>query len=751
MSQKTYLYILKIGSLLALLPIFFVFKNLLFPFITSKQIPFNILIEVLLIFWAVFIIKYPDYNPFDRPEKKKLITSGLIAFFAVMVISCFTGVDLNLSFWGDIERMLGAFHILHFFGLYLIIITVFRDWRDWKEMLVWSLILSVFLSIKGLTGMEYSTLGNSSYVSGYLIFNIYFALLLFFKEKNSLLRWLYLTPLVFQLPAFYRANTTGAIVGLGFSVLVVFFLYGVLHKNKKLRVATLAVFLLSSILIVYLLNNVNKPLVQDSKFLRGTIGQVTFSKNTFQTRLISWKAAYKDFKTHPFLGVGHGNYAIVFDKYFDPVFLNYTDQETYFDRAHNNVIDIASTTGSIGILAYLSIFIFVLYYLVIAYRKDKISVHEFAMLMGLFTAYFVQNLAVFDSMATYLMLMITLAYVNWLNAEESGHDEYEKETFRGFVRPVGKDESLENKEIYAFLVFGIIMLAVVFQYNIRPWQMLVATIDGQRNWSQGDLLKTYESYKIALKNNSVLDRDSRTSFVRVIISNPSVLSKVDAAKGEEILNFAIKHAEANVEYNKGDSLNQMILAQLYNAAAIFYNGKSDKQAFYMNRALEAIDLSIAASPGRVPTYYQKAQIQITQGNNEGSLETLKYADSLNPEFRDSACYIAKTLLFYKKDAEAFPYIDRCVDKNGTANLAPVSLIKNLINEYLKKEDYARAIKMYSGLTGMEPNNPEYWIKLAALYKQTGDKENAKISAEKAAEVDPKVKGDAERFIEGLGM
>lgn len=749
MSQKTYLYILKIGSFLALLPIFFVFKNLLFPFITSKQIPFNIFIEILLIFWVAFIVKYPDYNPFKNPLKKSLISYGLLAFFAVMVLSCFTGVDLNLSFWGDIERMLGAFHILHFFGLYLIIITVLRDWRDWKEMMIWSVFLSIFLSIKGLTGMEYSTLGNSSYVSGYLIFNIYFAVLLFFKERSATLRWLYLIPLVFQFPAFYRANTTGAIVGLGFSFLVIMFLYGVLHKNKKLRSGTLAVFILASIFVSYALIYKDRPFVQETKFLRNTIGQVTFSKATFQTRWISWKAAYKDFKNHPFLGTGHGNYAVVFDKYFDPVFLNYTDQETYFDRAHNNVIDIVATTGAIGLLAYLSIFIFVLYYLIIAYRQDKISIHEFVMLLGLFAAYFVQNLAVFDSMATYLMLMIILAYVHWLNREEEGYKEYEKIYADGFVRSEYEDEGLNNREIYALFIAGIILLTIAFQYNVRPYQMLVATIDGQRNWSQGDLLKTYESYKTALKYNTVLDRDSRTSLVRVLISNPNVLSKLDKSKAEEILNYTIKQAELNVEYNRGDSLNQMILAQLYNTAAIFYSGQSEKASFYINRALETIDLSIAASPGRVPTYYQKAQIQITQGDTEGSLETLKYADSLNPKFRDSACYVAKTLMFYKRDAESFPYIDRCVDMNGTQNLMPVSLIKGIISEYLKKEDWDRVAKMYNGLTIIEPTNPEHWIKLAALYKQIGDIENAKKSAEKAAEVDPKVKADAERFIEGL--
>ena len=119
MSVSFYKNILKYGAYLSLISVFFVFSNLLFPFITSKQISFNILIEVLMIFWIALIIKYPEYRP-----KKSYISFGLLSFFLIMIISCFTGVDFNLSFWGDVERMLGVFHLLHFLGLYFIIITL---------------------------------------------------------------------------------------------------------------------------------------------------------------------------------------------------------------------------------------------------------------------------------------------------------------------------------------------------------------------------------------------------------------------------------------------------------------------------------------------------------------------------------------------------------------------------------------------------------------------------------------------------
>jgi len=41
MALKTYLTILKTGIYLSFLSVFLVFKNLLFPYITSKQFYFN--------------------------------------------------------------------------------------------------------------------------------------------------------------------------------------------------------------------------------------------------------------------------------------------------------------------------------------------------------------------------------------------------------------------------------------------------------------------------------------------------------------------------------------------------------------------------------------------------------------------------------------------------------------------------------------------------------------------------------------
>ncbi|MEI6597371.1 MAG: O-antigen ligase family protein, partial [bacterium] len=600
MSLKIYLNILKTGIYLSFISVFLVFTNLLFPYITSKQIYFNILIEILMVFWLGLIIKYPEVRP-----KKSFITFGLLAFFAALFISSIFGVDFNLSFWGDVERMLGLFHALHFFLFYLIIITVFRGVRDWRNLFIVSVIAATAVCLYALFKIPYSTIGNTAYVSGYAIFNFYFALILFFRrrdeEKKKHQDWiisaLYLAVALIMFLVMSVTNTRGAYVGLGVSLILFFILHVLYSQSKKIKIYSLAVFVLMVVLAALVFIFPTSKLVSGTPILR-TIAQISSKQVTFQTRLISWKAALKDFPNHALLGTGYGNFAITFDKYFDPIFYSYTASETYFDRAHNNLVDLASTAGLSGLLTYFLIFVAAGYYLFKGKKEGKISTNEFILLICLFVAYFIQNLAVFDSLVTYISLMLTLGYIYWLT---NGEEEEELTSGGG----------LTNKELAVLIISGFILLFVTYQYNIRVYQMLNGTINGQVKFSKGDIAAGVEEYKKALSLNTPLDRDSRASLINAINGRQNELSSLSGQAVKEIADYAISLAEANVKLNPADSMMQMQLAQALNTAAFVNQDDKNKLSLYSSRALEAIDKAINSSPGRITTYFSKAQMYIT--------------------------------------------------------------------------------------------------------------------------------------------
>jgi O-antigen ligase len=746
MPQKTYLAILKSGIYLSLLSVFLVSSKLLFPYITSKQIYFNILIEILLVFWIALIIKYPSYRP-----KQSWITIGLISYFAAILISSIFSIDFNLSFWGDVERMLGFFHVLHFLFFYFIVITVFREWKDWKILLIISVICAVIVSFYGLANMHYSTIGNTAYVSGYLIFNIYFALLLFIREKNKGLRWIYLISIPIMLLEFNKANTSGAIIGLGISIFAFFFLLAVFGKNKKLRIYGLASFAIAVLLVAMIFINKESNLVKNNNFLSRLTRNVSLQKVTFQTRLISWKAAAKDFKNHPVLGTGYGNYAITFDKYFDPKFYNYTRAETYFDRAHNNLIDIASTSGILGLLSYLSIFLAAGYYIISGYRKGKISLIEFSLITSLIIAYFIQNLAVFDSLVTYIGLMATLGFVYWLVTDPTQPSPSKGEGINSSPslrrRGEGEVNVSGNKEFYAFLVAGLIIFFVLYQYNLKPLKMLKGVINGQIAFSQQDIAGGYEIYKKALSYDTILDRDGRDSFVR-LLTNATVLKQINEEKAKEIADYAISLAERNVQYNFEDSLMQVTLAQILNTAVVVYSDDAAAASDYGRRALLAADKSIAASPGRIPHYFQKAQILLTLGKGEEAIETLKYAERLNEDYYESTCMLAKVQIILEKK-EGYESMNKCIDKGGVGQLSPAGFVGQLINYYYENKDNPRVLKLYERLAQLDSSNAKVWANLAKLYAEAGEKEKAVETAEKVAELDPTLKDEVDVFLRSL--
>ncbi|MBU0722484.1 O-antigen ligase family protein [Patescibacteria group bacterium] len=737
MSLKTYLNILKTGVYLSFISVFLVFKNLLFPYITSKQIFFNILVEVLMVFWLSLIIKYPAMRP-----KKSWITFGLAAFCMALFISSILGVDFNLSFWGDIERMLGLFHVAHFFLFYLIVITVFRSQRDWRNLFIVSVIAGVGICLYALLKIPYSTIGNTAYVSGYAIFNLYFALILFFQRRDEektkhqdwLVSALYLAAAFIMFLVMSVTNTRGAYVGLSVSFLLFFILYVLYGQSKKVKIYSLAIFVLMVMLVALIFMFHTSKLISSMPILR-TIARISSTQVTFQTRLISWKSALKDFPNHVMTGTGYGNFAITFDKYFDPTFYNYTSSETYFDRAHNNLVDIASTAGLISLLAYFSIFAAVFFYLFKGKKQGKISTNEFILLICLFIAYFIQNLVVFDSLATYICLMSVLGYVYWLNVNE--HETY----------PASK--GLTNKDLAILAAAGIIILTITYQYNIKVWQMLTGTINGQIQFAKGDIAAGAEEYKKALSLNTPLDRDSRSSLINAINSRQNELAALSGQQAKTIVDYAITLAEANVKLNPADSMMQMQLAQILNTAAVINHDDKSKFSFYSDRALEAIDKSIKASPGRVTIYFSKAQIYITRNDKDNAIKTLKYAVSLNEKYPESVCYLAKAAVYFKQDAADFEHMNKCLDLGGANYLDQVEFIKATLNYYMKKNDQPRMLMLYERWTNLEPTNAKILVNMALLYAQAGEKDKAIAAADKVGALDPSLKSAAEEFIKKL--
>ncbi len=736
MSPKTYVRILQGGIIASLLVVLFVFKELLFPYITSKQLPFNIIMEFLLVIWVVFLMRYPEYRP-----KKNMISYGLIAYFLAILASCAVSVDFNLSFWGDAERMLGFFHLAHFLIFYFIIITVFRSWKDWHYLFLASITTATVVSLSGLLGsQEYGTIGNTAYVSGYLIFNLYFIILLFFRANNKSARWLYLIPFLIMIIEFWKMKTSGAIIGLGVSFLLLFLLLGLSHINKKVRRGSLIAFLASIAILVFIFSQSQAAWFQNS-FLRN----LTTQKATFQTRLISWQAAAHDFKNHPIFGNGFGNYATTFDKYFDSKFYDYATTDTYFDRAHNNLIEITSTTGVVGLLTYLSIFIAALYYLWREFKQNGgrtggqdaggLNNLEIVIIVALLSAYFIQNLAIFDSFSTFLGLMAILGFVYWLNFRR--HYQIVPDEPENALLTIKKDKT------EALVLIGLLIAAYIFanHYNFKTLKMFKGTIDAYIEVASGRLVEGVQKYSEVLEG-APMERDSRVTLINLVASNPNLLSSINSQAAEEILEYTIDLARRNVAYNPYDSMMQMQLANVLDTAARYYYNDLEKLNRYSGEAMQSIEYSIEATPNRATVYFVKSQMQLSRGETEEAIATLEEGIALNPNYYEGHCRLAQLFFITAQDGVYDARIDNalqsCLSTGRSSRSISDNLLKLAANYYSEKKEYRQAAEFSEYLAEIAAPDAEIWNNVARLYFVIGDKEKAESSFIKAVDLNPEL-------------
>ena len=739
MSSKNYLRLFQFGVIASLLIVFFSFPQLLFPFISSKQISFNILMELLLPFFLILMLKAPELRP-----RRSLVIYSLLAYFAVILLTCFTGVDFNLSFWGNTERMLGFFHIFHFFLLYLYIITAFRDKNSWYLLLSSSVVVASVEALIVLSKIAYGTIGNTAYVSGYLIFNIYFSAMLFVRTKDKNLRWLWFLPIILMLFAFNRSNTSGAIIGLGISIIAATFLFGLFAKAKKVRRISLITFCALLAGVILLFSQWQQPWFQNNTRLRN----LTSSKATFQTRLVSWEGAVKDFKNHPWLGVGFGNYANVFDRQFNPRFYDYSRSETYFDRAHNNVFDIVSTTGAIGLVAYLSIFFFAIRELWITIKKDDSKIGwnekgrkniEVILLFCLLIAYFIQNLAVFDSLVTYVGLMITLGLIAY------HYCSLEPE------KPASKSRLSSGLETGG-IIGGLIMILIISNYcNFMPYRIFSKTIIGYAQISGGQVWNGYQTYKEAFSTPHPLARDPKTTFIRLISSNPQALLSLSGEDRAEVLSYTVQLSEENLAENPQDSLKNLEFAQLMSVVASFQNKDSDNQKEYQRKALEAIDQSIISSPGRAALYFVKGQILAVNGDYENAEAVMKEGINLNPKYPEGYCRLSSFYNAQKKDNEAVAYFQKCADLDGLEYATIPALLMDAASSSLAVGDYEQGAKYAKRLTELVPDDYRLYINLAKMYEGAGRFEEAIAAAVQVAKLEPELATATEEYINQLQL
>ena len=246
-------------------------------------------------------------------------------------------------------------------------------------------------------------------------------------KLNAIKSWGYGILIAIFLFFFYLSQTRGAFLGLvaGLFILVLYLAFAGSKTVRKWSLVAIGIMIVLG-LGVFAIRN--EPFLNNIP--GGRLAQISLSDSTAQTRFWVWGEAWKGFLERPIFGWGPENFTTVFDKFFNPNFFTPGQStETWFDRAHSVFFDYLSETGIVGLLAYLSIF---LYFALEFFRKRRVraagaSEHhktahtlENGLLLAMPVAYLVQGVAIFDVLPMYISLFLFLAFANYyFNRHES--------------------------------------------------------------------------------------------------------------------------------------------------------------------------------------------------------------------------------------------------------------------------------------------------------------------------------------------
>lgn len=704
--------------------------NMFFPFITGKNFTFRILVELMLGFWVLLMFIDEKYRP---RFSWALVASGVL--LGVLTISMFLSENPYRSFWSNYERMEGLVAHAHLFLYFLIAGTVLDAEKLWRWFFRVSLGVSMivamysFAQLGGAIDIHQSTtridatFGNSTYLAVYALLHIFLALFLWLKDgsRNSL-RWIYFLVAAVNVVVLYYTQTRGAMLGLLGGTFLASLLVALLDREhpqfKKYAIGGISgVFLLVGGFL----------LIKDSEFVRGNpvlnrFATISLTEQTTQSRFLIWNMSLQGFKERPIFGWGQDNFIYVFSKYYDPKMWR---QEPWFDRSHNVFFDWLIAGGSLGLLAYLSLFGVMLWYIWFGKRATW-TIPERAVFTGMLGAYFVHNIFVFDNLTSYIMFFSFLAYVHSEHVERPTEEPVKKKKGNG-------DHALEVQDLWiAVAVVSVATAALIYYVNIRNINANYALIQALRNpiADDGKGGRTF-----ALKR--VLDqRLFGTSEAREQLGQLAFQAldpRIDEKTRSAIFQYASSEFDDEIK-NDPNNLRLLSFAGLLNSRYSNVPGAFEKAVEYFERALKV-------SPRRQSVYLDFGSLYAAQGQYDRALALWKQAYDLDRSYPDAALYYAIGLVYTGDFVAANEVLGPL-----RASQAPQAYDQRLVNAYGNARRFDLVVDTINAKIAAGQANGRDYLVLGVAYSELKNSEKAIAALEKAIELDPGVKDQAQQFI-----
>ncbi|MDB5238011.1 MAG: hypothetical protein JWM46_281 [Candidatus Kaiserbacteria bacterium] len=730
--EKTLRYIVLGGIFLLPFVCLLVTTSLFFPYITGKNFAFRIIVEIITGAWLALALVSSQYRP-----QRSWILGAFAIFVLIMAIADAQGVNPFKSFWSNFERMDGWVTIGHLLMYTVVAASVMRTELLWRRLFQLSLVISVFLTVDGLfqilgkvalgeggvSGLSAridATFGNPIYLAIYMLFNIFVAALLWAQQrqapqgKNTALSYWYGAVIVLDTAALFFTGTRGTMLGLIGGGVLALLIYAVVQGTKQVRTYTVVTLIVLAVLGGGLKLAKDTAAVKSIGFL-DRLASISLSDNTINARFLNMGIALQGVKERPVFGWGQENYAIVFDKYYDP---RMYAQEPWFDRVHNIIFDWWIAGGTLGLLAYLSIFFVTVWAI---WRRDTkgaraFSVAEGSILTGLLAGYFIHNLTVFDNVTSYIWFGTILAYIAWRSASHE-------------AAPAVPSNDILNSEMlpYAALGAAILTAGALWMVNgnaIAQNMTLLKAIAPQSNPSVN---LTY--FKQASAYGSFGTQEVREQLAQGA-SQIAAATTIATDTKQQFYQLALTEMQQQAVDSPLDARFPLFLGIIYSSFGDAAN------------AAAALEKAHELSPRKQTIYFQIGQTALARGDNAGALTAFKTAFELDTSDSQARLLYATVAIQLAEDSLADQLLAPAIANDTAAD-------QRILGAYVSRKLYAKAITIWQAHISATPSDMQAYFTLAALEYQVGNKQLAIAALEAAKKQDPTVAAQADPLIQQI--
>ncbi len=769
--EVTWLLIIGLG------PIFF--TTLLYAvWQLSEYFLFQFLVELAVLLWLLkmlFLWQKGSFFYFKEFILKRIkFAWPAFVFISILGLATIFSPARTLSFFGSYFRRLGYLTWLHFFFFFILLIFNLKNLSQVKRILI-VILLAVFVAtfygfvqILGFepffwqepavyTGRIFSTLGQPNFYGAWLILTIpltLFALNLW--RKNFILKsfiWLLVITSFFNL-----SLTLSRSSWLGFLASFIFFLIASLFLAKKrfLAFTFLGIIFLGLVLLFYL--NFFKPLNLAGNFFLNRI--ISLSRLTVEgrIRLITWQSSLDLISKSPFLGYGPDNLQNQFVSYYRPENAIYEAINSYPDRAHNEILDIALISGLLGLASYLFLLIFTFYLGLKTQLADYQNTQMPTCLLAALFGYFIVNQFSFHVIPTLIYFWLYLALIIFvflsskkldLPPKESSLKKYSKIQLSFFGSKV------QQTTIFSLIFLSIFSIGLLsFEVNFRPFladyffkQALLARINN--NWP--DTLRNYQKAITFLPNES---------YYRQRFAMDLMWAATDFYHDKEnkikILKIAYRYAESI------PSQERNFETRAYQAKILALQADLNQKEEDFDLAEKAYEKIASFSPLMAGLYNDWCQLEIYKKDWSAAFEKCEKALSLYPALNHPhlnehhrQMIIAEKSQVWQKMAylnlqeKKYEETEKYYRKILKYQPFRSDVYKYLADLYYLQKNLDEAIRLNSHAYVLNPKDPALSYGLAILYKEKKDFEQARFWAEKTLALNPVESEEIKQFLRGL--